>query len=63
MRKISDPKHYTEDTFYNANLTNLRQTNNPLQGEIGWDFFEGKKNNGSSERITVKKQINQLNWW
>ena len=35
MRKISDPKHYTEDTFYNANLTNLRQTNNPLQGEIG----------------------------
>ena len=35
MRKISWPKRYTEDTFYNANLTNLRQTNNPLQGEIG----------------------------
>ena len=55
MRKISYPEHYTEDTFYNANLTNLRQTNNPLQGEIGWAFFEGKKNNGSSERIPVRK--------
>ena len=39
MRKISYPEHYTEDTFYNANLTNLRQTNTPLQGEMEVETF------------------------